>query len=95
MDRGSKNAFGKAKRNRDAFPALDSIGYRQIQSWLKNEISFEEMREEIVVRTRQFSRRQIQWFRKENINLIVEMDHLNPGIISEIIGDIYLTIYGN
>ena len=77
------------------FPALDSIGYRQIQSWLKNKISFEEMREEIVVRTRQFSRRQIQWFRKENINLIVEMDHLNPRIISEIIGDIYLTIYGN
>jgi len=90
-----KTLLVKQKEIGMPFPALNSIGYRQIQSWLKNEISFEEMREEIVVRTRQFARRQVQWFRKENVNLIIEMNHLDPGIISDIIGDIYRTIYGN
>lgn len=88
-----KTLLVKQKEIGVPFPALDSIGYRQIQSWLKNKISFEGMREKIVVRTRQFARRQVQWFRKENINLIVEMDHLSPEIVPEIIGNIYLAIY--
>ena len=72
------------------FPALDSIGYRQIQSYLKNEISYDQMREEIIIKTRQFSRRQMQWFKKENIDLFIEMDELIETPIAEIIYDLII-----
>lgn len=53
---------------------LDSIGYRQIISHLNGELSEAELEEEIVIKTRQFAKRQIQWFRKETVDLIVEMN---------------------
>ena len=40
-------------------------------------MTYDEMREDIVIRTRQFARRQVQWFKKENIDLIVDMDNLD------------------
>jgi len=53
---------------------LDSIGYRQIVAHLNGEFSFEEVEEEIVNKTRQFAKRQIQWFRKEKVDMTIEMD---------------------
>jgi tRNA dimethylallyltransferase len=67
----------KQSESKKVYPALNSIGYRQIQSYLKNEMTYDEMREDIVIRTRQFARRQVQWFKKENIDLIVDMDNLD------------------
>ena len=55
------------------FAPLDSIGYNQIQSYLKKDISFEKMKEDIFIKTRQFSRKQVQWFKKENINLKIDI----------------------
>ncbi len=67
----------KQSESKKVYPALNSIGYRQVQSYLKNEMTYDEMREDIVIRTRQFARRQVQWFKKENIDLIVDMDNLD------------------
>ncbi len=69
------------------FPPLNSIGYKQIQSYLKKEISYDEMKEEIIVKTRQYSRRQIQWFRKENINVTIDVSQLSKNQITENIFD--------
>ena len=80
----------KQSESKKVYPALNSIGYRQIQSYLKNEMTYDEMREDIVIRTRQFARRQVQWFKKENIDLIVEMTNLDRTLIPEIVHDIYL-----
>ena len=55
------------------FPPLNSIGYKQIQSYLKKEISYDEMKEEIMIKTRQFSRRQVQWFKKEDMDLKIDV----------------------
>ena len=77
------------------FPALDSIGYKQIQSYLNNEISYEEMKEKIIVRTRQFSRRQVQWFKKENIDLRIEVSGLTKFQIAENILDVLYKTKGN
>ncbi|MBC8323731.1 MAG: tRNA (adenosine(37)-N6)-dimethylallyltransferase MiaA [Candidatus Marinimicrobia bacterium] len=47
--------------------ALDSIGYRQICQYLDGEFTLEELEEEIVIRTRQYAKRQLTWFRnREN-----------------------------
>ena len=76
------------EKSKLTYPGLNSIGYRQIQMFLKKEMSFDEMKEDIVIRTRQFARRQVQWFKKENIDLIVEMDNLDTEKIPQIIFDL-------
>jgi len=76
------------EKSKLTYPGLNSIGYRQIQAYLKNEMTLDEMKEDIVIRTRQFARRQVQWFKKENIDLIVEMDNLDTEKIHQIIFDL-------
>ena len=56
--------------------ALDSIGYRQIISYLNGDISESGLENEIILRTRQFAVRQIKWFRNEKVDMNVEM---SPG----------------
>ena len=58
---------------------LDSIGYRQIVSYLNNNISLESLESEINTKTYQYAVRQIKWFKKENMNLIIKM---NSGTIT-------------
>lgn len=71
------------------FPALNSIGYRQIKSYLDGAMSYQEMEEDIVIRTRQYARRQMQWFRKESIDINVVLDHLEISTLPEIVHDIF------
>ena len=78
----------KQSESKKVYPALNSIGYRQIQSYLNNEMTYDEMRDDIIIRTRQFARRQVQWFKKEKIDLIVEMDHLNQETTPDVIFDL-------
>ena len=72
-------------REKKLFTALNSIGYSQIQSFLSNKMSFEEMRDDIIIKTRQFARRQVKWFAKEPIDLTLEMDKLEKKEIVEIL----------
>ena len=66
----------------------------KVESILKYVLSSREirplkkMRDDIVIRTRQFARRQVQWFKKEKIDLIVEMDHLNQETTPDVIFDL-------
>ena len=57
---------------------LDSIGYRQIALYLKNQLSLEDLELEISAKTYQYAVKQIKWFKKENIDLIVDMESENP-----------------
>lgn len=59
------------KYGREKVHALDSIGYRQILQHLDGKMTREDMEEDIVIRTRQFAKRQRTWFRKEKIDLEV------------------------
>ena len=64
------------------YPALDSIGYREIQAFLNDEMSVDEMKEEIIIKTRQYSRRQVQWFRKEKIDAMIDgMNELSKSVL--------------
>jgi len=60
----------------DIYPS-DSIGYEQIKRHLSGELSFDEMVDEINIKTRQYARRQFTWFKKEAINLIIDMTDRN------------------
>ncbi len=77
--------LSKQKNDKLLYPAINSIGYDQIHSYLNNKITHEEMREEIIVKTRQFAKKQAQWFEKEPIDLTLEMDNLDSQNISQIL----------
>ena len=80
------------KEKSSLFPALNSIGYEQIQSYLENDIDFDKMKETIFVKTRQFAKRQSQWFNKEDIELTLRMDTLKKDEIIQILCDLFKTM---
>ena len=65
------------------FPALDSIGYREIQAFLNDEMSIDKMKEKIIIKTRQYSRRQVQWFRKEKVDATIDISQLDRDQITQ------------
>ena len=67
---------------------LDSIGYREIVSWLNSNHSLSDLEQKIYIRTRQFSVQQTKWFKKESIDLTIKMNSkLSVGKISNNILD--------
>ena len=54
-------------------PPLDSIGYREIVSYINNKTTLRSLKKTIAIKTRQFSVRQIKWFNKESIDLTIKM----------------------
>ena len=52
---------------------MDSIGYRQIAAFLDGKVNKEELEEKIILRTCQYARRQLKWFRQENIDLTIDI----------------------
>jgi|TARA_B110000014_G_C20116568_1_gene589914 tRNA dimethylallyltransferase len=64
---------------------LDSIGYREILSYLKGELTLDTLEKTIIIKTRQFAKRQIQWFKNENIDLTIDMNHFNINDIDDIL----------
>ena len=74
------------------FPALDSIGYKQIIDYLNGSINKDSLIETIVNKTWQYAKKQYKWFKKENIDLIVDVTNLDTGKVSECIYDIFKSI---
>jgi tRNA dimethylallyltransferase len=56
--------------------AFRAIGYREILKYLNKEVSLEEAKEEIKTATRQYAKRQVTWFRRENG--IIWVDAVTP-----------------
>ena len=80
-----KNLLEKEKNSSLSYPALNSIGYAQIASYLASQIDYQQMKKEIMIKTCQFAKRQVQWFKKENIEIIVEMIDIKNKEIEEIL----------
>ena len=80
-----ENLIRKEATYQSALPALNSIGYTQIRKYLMGKLSYDEMEEIIIIKTRQFARRQSQWFSKEKIDLLIEMDSISNSQSSLII----------
>ena len=65
-----------------AMHQMDSIGYRQIAAFLDGKLNKEELEAKIILRTCQYARRQLQWFRQENIDLTIDIG-ISPDKIAE------------
>ena len=70
-----------------AMHPMDSIGYRQIAAFLDGTLNKEELEERIILRTRQYARRQLQWFRQENIDLTIDIGITPDKIADHIVTD--------
>jgi tRNA dimethylallyltransferase len=56
-------------------PPLTTIGYKEIASYLRGEMTREEAVELAKRKTRQFAKRQLTWFRNERDVVWVDLDH--------------------
>ena len=73
-------------------PALNSIGYEQIVSFLNGGISKEILLETIINKTWQYARKQVKWFRNEDIDLTIDITNLDSVSAANCICDLYSTI---
>ena len=58
--------------------ALQAIGYRQVAEHLRGEHSLEETVELVKIRTRQFAKRQLTWFRRHGNMKWIELNPSEP-----------------
>ena len=87
-----KNLLSLEKEKQLHLPALDSIGYKQIRDYLNGDIDIDTLKELIITKTRQYARKQNKWFKKENIDLTVDLTYLNRINFDDYIYDIYKTL---
>ena len=87
-----ENLISLKNKKNITFPALNSIGYKQISNYLDGQINKNELLDIIVNKTWQYARKQNQWFKKENINLTVDTTNLNLKDLGLHISDIYRSI---
>ena len=55
-------------------PAIRSVGYRQVWEYLNGEIDFNDMKERVIVATRQLAKRQLTWLRSEEKTELLAME---------------------
>jgi tRNA dimethylallyltransferase len=89
----AKNLIYLKNKNNVSFPALNSIGYRQISNYLDGKIDKKELVDIIINKTWQYARKQNQWFKKENINLTVDITNIDIVELGLQISDIYRSSY--
>ena len=68
---------------------MDSIGYKQIVSYINGDISEKELKEEIILRTSKYAKKQIKWFNKDKIDFEINMNRKHDYVIRKIIEKFY------
>ena len=80
------------KEKKLKMPALDSIGYKQVIEYINDDMDKETLIETVVNKTRQYARSQDKWFKKEKIDLFVDLTNLEGIDVHKYICDIYSII---
>jgi len=88
-----ENLIALKNKKNIPFPALNSIGYKQISDYLEGKIDKNELFDIIVNKTWQYARKQNQWFKKESVNLTVDTTNLDLKELGLHISDIYRSSY--
>lgn len=82
IDQGLIEEVEDLTKKYEEFPtAMQGLGYKEVVSYLKKEITKEEMIEKLKMETRRYAKRQLTWFRKdENIKWIDGLAPLEQNI---------------
>ena len=62
------------------YNSLRTVGYNELFAYLKEECSLEEAQEKIVIKTRQFAKRQMTWFKKDERVVWFESKNKNEAL---------------
>ena len=60
---------------------VDYIGFKEISSFLNNEISINEAIENIFIRTRQYAKRQKKWFNVNTFDISFDLNEISKNDI--------------
>jgi len=66
-------------------PGMVSVGYREFYPWLKGEINFAEAIDLAKQHSRNYAKRQLTWYRKQDFDLTIPMEDINIYSIKEVI----------
>jgi len=69
-------------------PAIRAVGYRQVWSYLQNDIDKATMTETAIIATRQLAKRQFTWLRKETDALCFETGQVD--LLTEVLAALAL-----
>ena len=79
-------SMGHKKSNQ----AMESIGFNDVNDFLKKKINLNELIEQININTRQYAKRQIKWFNREQFDLIIDVtEQHKSSVIKKIINNFY------
>ena len=58
-------------------PGMVSVGYREFYPWLRGEINFDEAIDLAKQHSRNYAKRQLTWYRKQDFDLTISMEGIN------------------
>ncbi|MDP8220531.1 MAG: tRNA (adenosine(37)-N6)-dimethylallyltransferase MiaA [Candidatus Stygibacter frigidus] len=64
-------------------PGMVSVGYREFYPWLRGEINYSEAVEFAKQHSRNYAKRQLTWYRKQDFDLTISMEDINIYNIKE------------
>jgi len=64
-------------------PGMISVGYREFYPWLRGEIPYNSAVESAKQHTRNYAKRQITWYRKQDFDLTIAINDLNLSLLKE------------
>ena len=81
IDDGMINEVDEIIKRKIDISHIDYIGFKEISSLIKKEISINEAIENIFVRTRQYAKRQKKWFNVNNFDISFDLDEMSKNDI--------------
>ena len=76
----------------DKIVPLDSLGYRDIIKYHNEEINLQDLEDKIILKTKQYSKKQLKWFKSEDINVTI---NINENLESNKIANLIINKFQN
>ena len=77
IEEGMINEVEKIIKNKIDISHIDYIGFKELSSFLREEVSIDEAVENIFIRTRQYAKRQKKWFNTNSYDESFSLDEIS------------------
>ena len=77
IEEGMINEVEKILKNKIDISHIDYIGFKELSSLLREEVSIDEAVENIFIRTRQYAKRQKKWFNTNSYDESFILDEIS------------------
>ena len=77
IEEGMVNEVEKIIKNKIDISHIDYIGFKELSSFLREEVSIDEAVENIFIRTRQYAKRQKKWFNTNSHDVSFSLDEIS------------------